>query len=570
MSFKSFVAKLNRRDTPLFPRVSKTFKVVSLTLLVIAVAFFTVRVLAADSDLKTTVDGMKAGGALESWLGKDTPRINTVGVLNLLVDVNTISPSLLSGVYPKDGRFFASAPGGVIGSTSQMIASLYNQPASGIEYIAEVKDSFLGKPAYAQGYGFTGLQPILPIWRVFRNVVYILSSFIFIIIGIMIMLRVKISPQTIISLQNSIPNLITALILVTFSYAIAGLLIDCTYVFLSLILSILFASQGKSLGENLFSPNLFTGIAGFVANPFNFGNLSQAGLLQTLKLLVIPTLVSSMIGGLMSFIVGFAIALPLTGNLAGGLGMGALFGSVGYIIMAIVLFVMIIIWLFKFLLGVFKCYATIIIKIVLAPLEIGMGAFPNSKVNFDSWLLEVVANLAVFPVSFLFLVIANMIICNILWGGVSGSLTDVLSLFTNGTVPYTGMWTPQILGGDVTQIALAPIGGISAMAIGISTLLILSKLPEMIPQYIFMIKPSEWGKAIGEAGAGAINSPFTLAGRGINTFETYNKGRQAYYEAERSRQQLPGKVPTSAPQKENNQSEVKSETGSDNSTPTTT
>ena len=50
--------------------------------------------------------------------------------------------------------------------------------------------------------------------------------------GFMIMFRVKINPQTVVSLQTMIPKLVITLLLVTFSYAIAGLVIDMIYVFI--------------------------------------------------------------------------------------------------------------------------------------------------------------------------------------------------------------------------------------------------------------------------------------------------------------------------------------------------
>ena len=165
------------------------------------------------------------------------------------------------------------------------------------------------------------------------------------------------------------------------------------------------------------------------------------------------------------------------------------------IIMILVLLVMIGIWLIKFLFGLFKCYATVLFKIILGPLEIGMGAFPNSKIGFGTWILDVIANLAVFPISFLFLVISNLIIVNIIFGGTVSTWTEIFK----GNILGGGMWTPAILGGDLTSFALRPVGGIAAMAIGVATLLLLSKLPEMIPQYIFMLKPSPWGTAIGES-----------------------------------------------------------------------
>ena len=132
-----------------------------------------------------------------------------------------------------------------------MIAS-FTLPTS-IEYIAQVKDNFLGKPAYAQGIGFQGLQFLLPLWRGFRNMVYVFSTIIFLIIGIMIILRVKVSPQAVITIQSAVPQIITTLILVTFSYAIAGLVIDLANIIQAIVVAMLFSVKGVSLDSALFS-----------------------------------------------------------------------------------------------------------------------------------------------------------------------------------------------------------------------------------------------------------------------------------------------------------------------------
>jgi hypothetical protein len=355
-----------------------------------------------------------------------------------------------------------------------------------------VKDNFLGKPAYAQGIGFQGLQPILPLWREFRNVIYVLTSLFLVIIGIMIMLRVKISPQAVISLQSSLPQVITSLILVTFSYAIAGLLIDLSYLFQSFVLAILFNAHG-GLSSNLFSS--------WGINP-SFSDLSQAGFGTYLKLTwkATPFLALMGLAGIPTAIIG-ALMVPAILSTAiptGGLSLiaaGAVAAS-GWILVLLILVIMIFIWLTKFFFGCVKCYITIIIRIILAPLEIGMGAIPNSKMNFSSWIWSIIANLAVFPISIIFLVLANLII-------------DACG---------KNLWAPSVLGGLGTFVTLptALSGGLVPVAVGLVTLMLLSKLPAMVPEFIFQIKPSPWNKAIGESFA-PINKAVSGAGRfGVN------------------------------------------------------
>lgn len=458
MPFKLFLTKLNRRDTPLLPKFNRTVKIILFILFAVTSIFFVTHSLAATNVLKQTITGMQAGGNLESWLGQDSLRINSVGMLDALTGIKDAPPDIINGISSA-GKMPFWIPGGLINSVNGNIASLYNPPLSGIQYLAQIKDEFLGKPAYAQGVGFKGLQPLLPIWRAFRNVVYILSSLIFIIIGIMIMLRVKISPQAVIGLQNAIPQLITALILVTFSYAIAGLIIDLMYFFQSLVLAIIFTGVGKNLSDNLFKMSLIS---------TNFANLSNFDLGTVFLMItnnvgvVVITSIGAIIGAIIGFIVGSVV--PIVGNSVGAVGGGV----IGGVLFALIISIIILISIIKFFFGLIKCYVTLIIKIILAPLEIGMGAFPNSKMGFSTWILDVIANISVFPISIIFLVLVNII---------AGS--------------SFGLWAPNI-------ISFSGISGVIPVIIALGGIILLPKLPEMIPQYIFMLKPSPWGTALGE------------------------------------------------------------------------
>jgi hypothetical protein len=59
-----------------------------------------------------------------------------------------------------------------------------------------------------------------------------------VVVGFMIMFRSKIGGQTLVTLGNFLPGVITSLILITFSFAIAGLLIDIGAIVTNLIAGI--------------------------------------------------------------------------------------------------------------------------------------------------------------------------------------------------------------------------------------------------------------------------------------------------------------------------------------------
>lgn len=460
MSLKPFFAKLNRRDTRLIPRFSPAVKFFIFLFFVITSVFFIGRSLAQTNVLRDNVNAWKTGGNLNTWLGQDSLQINAVGLLDALTDIKNAPADIINGIsYGQKLPFWI--PGGLLGSATNTIASLYNPPASGIEYLAQMKDNFLGKPAYAQngGIGFQGLQPILPIWKAFRNMVYILSSIVFIIIGVMIMLRVKISPQAVINLQNAIPQLITALILVTFSYAIAGLIIDFMYVIQSLVLALIFSGVGKNLSDNLLNFNIFSTDFAALSN-FNLGTFFLTATANISVKIII--LIGVALGAAIGAIVGLVV--PVGGQVIGA-GLGA---GLGAVLFALIISIILITTLVKFLFGLVKCYISLIIKIVTGPLEIGMGALPNSKIGFGSWLMDIIANISVFPISLIFLILFNVI-----------------------AQSSAGLWTPGIIG-------ITGVSGLMPLIISLGGLMLLPKLPEMIPEFIFKIKPSPWGKAIGE------------------------------------------------------------------------
>ena len=471
---------------------------------------------------------LKNGTGLESW----TNEAMSSNMMSLFTGmVGEIPAEIFETGTSTTSIIQQYTPGGAFGTMNNMIASLYNPPASGIEYLAQVKDNFLGKPAYAQGVGFNGLQFLLPLWRGFRNAVYVLSSIIFIVIGLMIMLRIKISPQAVVTVQSAIPQLITTLILVTFSYAIAGLVIDLCNFFQALIVALLFSIKGVPLTDNLFPgwwgsgfplvSDIINGISSiFMGNNFDFVSLSNPNLsnMQMLTYRAVPGWLSlTMVGGLLgSIILGFF--LGGVGNIAGS-GLGYIFdmigrgaggiggGLIGALLVPIVLCIIVAIWLIKLYFGLLKSYVTLIFTIIFAPLQIGMGAFPNSKTGFSSWLINVVANMAVFPVVGIFLVVLNIVI----------DAVSVSNVGSTGGVFIKPVWAPSLLSA----------GGISpsilGAAVGIAGLALLSKLPDMVPEFIFMIKPSPWGKAIGQNMDNAVSSIQKSAP--YQAGQTYIKGK---------------------------------------------
>ena len=116
-----------------------------------------------------------------------------------------------------------------LGFVSNLIVLPFaNPPASGVAwaYSGLADAGFVKKSLAAEGIGMGSIQPFAKIWKIFRDVTYLLLVVVLIAIGFMVMFRTKINPQTVISVENSLPKIIISLILITFSFAIAGFFID--------------------------------------------------------------------------------------------------------------------------------------------------------------------------------------------------------------------------------------------------------------------------------------------------------------------------------------------------------
>lgn len=125
--------------------------------------------------------------------------------------------------------------GGILGATGNLIGGLYMYPpVSTSKYLASIGQNLgIVKEAHAQGVfgsGASVLDPVLALWQISRNISYLTMIIIFVVIGLMVMFRNRINPQTVITAQAALPGLIIGLILITFSYFFASLLTDFAFI----------------------------------------------------------------------------------------------------------------------------------------------------------------------------------------------------------------------------------------------------------------------------------------------------------------------------------------------------
>ena len=153
---------------------------------------------------------------------------NPSQLFDFLNSIKKVTEMSRIGEQPTFSDYAKLGPAGLfIGGISALYS---NPPASGIQEIkytaSKIFDYTTGtEPAYAQGYGFSGLNSggaVRALWTASRNMAYLIMTILLIASGFLIMFRVKINPQTVVSLQTMIPKLIITMILVTFSFAIAA------------------------------------------------------------------------------------------------------------------------------------------------------------------------------------------------------------------------------------------------------------------------------------------------------------------------------------------------------------
>jgi hypothetical protein len=267
-------------------------------------------------------------------------------------------------------------------SNSPWNSILYeNRDLSFISYIRNISNKFnIVEEAQAQtaGFGYGKLLPISGYWQLTRNISYTLFVLIIIAIAFMIMFKVKISPQASVSIMSSVPKIASTLLLITFSLAIAGLLMDLMYVFIGLLASMLPTITGATS---------FTESYNFLIG--GYGSAEKDGLLGifiTFLVYIITYFVTSIL---------ITLSAIVTGNLT-----SIIFGVLMIFFTVIMVFILIYNWL-KIIYVLVKTVAMIYVSVIMAPLQLMMDVLPPplGGKSFSGWLKGLIGKLLVFPLT---------------------------------------------------------------------------------------------------------------------------------------------------------------------------
>lgn len=349
-----------------------------------------------------------------------------------------------------------------------------SRPISGIGYIKNSASKFnLVGEVKAQGFGFGAASSIRQLWVAIRNITYFFLVLMIIGMAFMIMFRFKINPQTVISIQSALPKIIIALILITFSYSIAGFMIDLMYVVIGLISAIL--SQSGLF--NLEWGPMYERLTGET-----FGQ----GVLGTINIYSVFFFVTAVLS---------LFTLDL--------GFNALFSFLLPIIIVIVIFALLFITI-KIIWMLVKTYVTVILLIAVGPIYIITG-------GFGKWLRNLASNLAVF------VAIGPMFAISYLFLGAAlptdGAVGQVIFDLLSGIVPFSP--EPGAISGSAWMPPYLGIGNENVIWL-FASFIVITLIPNVanIIKSTVAGKPFGYGTAIGAAigaGAGVAAYPFQSA-----------------------------------------------------------
>lgn len=379
---------------------------------------------------------------------------------------------------------------------------------SGITYTKDLVAKFGTVPvanAQTAGFGFDALSVVQDMWRMSRNVAFGMFVLAAIVFAFMIMFRVKINPQTVISIQSAIPKLIISLILVTFSYAIAGFLVDLMYVAYGL-LSVVgtgFISFGSPDPTSVFQ-FLTAGRLGIGAAGIDTGIFGLIVLYIVLLPIAIALTLFTTLGVLQSLILaGVTVLLTLIAP-----ALVNIFIILGIIILIIA--ILMLIWSsLKIIWALLKTYVNILLLTIFAPLYIVAGVLVPS-LGFSSWIRSYISNLAVFITTsalmffaFVFMLLGVKIGLDSIAGVGTGFIDFVFNLLLGSGLTTAvdnfsrpSPWPPLLGSAGITGGATGMIG---LLMLGVSFVLftLVPKATEIV-QGIISGRPFTYGSAIGE------------------------------------------------------------------------
>ncbi|MDO8573180.1 MAG: hypothetical protein Q7R77_00320 [Candidatus Daviesbacteria bacterium] len=415
--------------------------------------------------------------------------------------------------------------GGTLGAVSSLIGALYlNPPVRTADYLASVGQGLgIVKTANAQvgGSGASVLSPIIKLWQVSRNISYVVMIIIFLIIGMMVMFRNKINPQTVITAQAALPGLVIGLILITFSYFLAGLISDMAFVGTNVVGYYFSATQPPTdpatPPQNLVSDasdknviGIFSRFAGIIspddakhALDGIWNNLPDA------TQYLLATVAGFMAAQFSLEKTTFLAAIPHAGN-----AIQAVIATIATVtaakfpttivglVLSWIATLILLYSMFKLLLRLVNSFLSIIFLTVTAPFHFLAASLPGRQSIATNWMLNMLSNVLAFPA-----VMGVFYFVAFLMG--PDQINSSLPFVVSDATKVTGILAFPLLGGlgrDFINILLA-----------FGALVALPTIPDIISRTLG--RASQAGQLLGQgisAGVGAGMGYYGRANQGAN------------------------------------------------------
>jgi len=453
-----------------------------------------------------------------------------MGITEASINVNLCANGIGSALANLKKTFSISENVPQVPSIASQIFA--DRPISGISYTRNVIRKFNPvTEVHAQnaGFGFNILFPVVGLWAISRNASFFLFVIVAIVFAFMIMFRVKLSPQVVISVQSALPKMIITLILATFSFAIAGLMIDLMYVIMG-VFSTLITSMNIPLFKTFQAQLVFAFING------SLPILHDSGISIVLYFLVY------IVAYVVAVVAAFAAAVS-------GLHVSSIIFSLLLLAFALILILILLWYILKTVYVLFKNLAAVYGLIIIAPLQITAGAlFP--QMGFGTWLKKLFSKLMVFPLTgififFSYILLAESLFCsfyglignNVLTQGLlQVGVDNLASIFQSFGLPVDSANVIVNIGHILPNSWGPPMLGNPASATAIAFLLMSVGLIMMIPKVSENIESFMAGKGFAGTAIGEAMGPFGVVGKvaegaGIGYGATLGaKGLENYYE----------------------------------------
>jgi hypothetical protein len=274
-------------------------------------------------------------------------------------------------------------------------------PLSSQQALADMGESLGIKSAYAQnvtGSGANVIAPVKALWQIMRNFAYLMYIILFLVVGVMLIFRQKMNAQTVISVQAALPGLVIGLVLITFSYLIAAVLVDLAFLFIPIV-GVIFDQASPT---NLFKGNAEfwrgTAMEASVGNYNSLVDLSQnANIFSFWK----------------AYILNLGYTFDIFGNTTTPpqISITDLFQSllnsviwlakgITNVLVAAIVIIALFVQMIRLFAMLVRSYISIMAYTFLGPVMILMASIPGRGKAIENWWKTILANALIFPAVF--------------------------------------------------------------------------------------------------------------------------------------------------------------------------